>query len=78
MTKTDGRGGLEELAENYRREAQVCRRAASLVGGSQKDEWLRISAQWIRLAKEADAMCLLERPQLANSLKGTPDLLEPM
>ena len=56
MTKTDARGGFEELAENYRREAQVCRRTAGLVGGSQKEEWLRLSVEWIRLAKEADAM----------------------
>jgi hypothetical protein len=54
--KDRARGGFEELAENYRREAQVCRRTAGLVGGSQKEEWLRLSAEWIRLAKEADAM----------------------
>jgi hypothetical protein len=55
-TKTGTPSRLEELAENYRREAQVCRRMAGLADGSQKEEWLRPSAEWIRLAKEADAI----------------------
>lgn len=59
MTKTDAPSGFEELAENYRREAQVCRRMAALAGSSQKKEWLRLSAEWIRLANEADAMLCL-------------------
>jgi len=59
MTNTDAPSGFEELAENYRREAQVCRRMAALAGSCQKEEWLRLSAEWIRLANEADAMLCL-------------------
>jgi hypothetical protein len=55
MTKTDA-ACFEVLAEHYRREAEVCRRMAAATGGSQKEGWLRLSAEWIRLAKEADAM----------------------
>ena len=55
MTKTD-EPGFEVLAEGYRREAEVCRQMAAATGGSQKEEWLRLSAEWIKLAKEADAM----------------------
>jgi hypothetical protein len=55
MTKTDT-AGFEVLAENYREEAERCRRMAGVAGGSQKVEWLRLSAEWTRLAKEADAM----------------------
>jgi len=55
MTKTDA-ASFEILAENYRSEAEVCRQMADMTGGSQKKEWLRLSAEWIRLAKEADAM----------------------
>ena len=47
---------MEELAENYRREALLCLRMAGLAGGSLKEEWRRLSAEWIRLAEEADAM----------------------
>jgi hypothetical protein len=47
---------FEILAENCRREAEVCRQMAAATGSSQKEEWLRLSAEWIRLAKEADAM----------------------
>jgi hypothetical protein len=36
MTKTDARGGFEELAENYRREAQVCRRTAGSAAALKK------------------------------------------
>jgi hypothetical protein len=32
---------------------------AALTGSSQKEEWLRLSAEWIRLANEADAMLWL-------------------
>jgi hypothetical protein len=47
---------FEVLAENYRRKAEVCRHMAAATDGSQKKEWLRLSAEWIKLAKEADAM----------------------
>jgi hypothetical protein len=55
VSKTDA-PGFEVLAEDYRREAKVCRQMAAATDGSQKKEWLRLSAEWIRLAKEADAM----------------------
>jgi hypothetical protein len=55
MTKTDA-PGFEVLAQDYRREAKLCRQKAAVTAGSQKDAWLRLSAEWIRLAKEADAM----------------------
>jgi hypothetical protein len=55
MTKIDT-ASFEVLAENYREEAELCRRMAGVAGGSQKEEWLRLSAEWTRLAKEADAM----------------------
>jgi hypothetical protein len=55
MTKTDA-PGFEVLAEEYRREAKACRQMAAATDGSQKKEWLRLSAEWLRLAKEADAM----------------------
>jgi hypothetical protein len=55
VTKTDA-PCFEVLAENYRSEAEVCRQMAAATGGSQEKEWLRLSAEGIRLAKEADAM----------------------
>jgi hypothetical protein len=55
MTKTDA-ACFGVLAENYRSEAEVCRQMSAVTGGSQKEEWLQLSAEWIRLAKEADAM----------------------
>ena len=55
MTKIDA-ASFEILAENYRSEAEVCRQMADRTSGSQKKEWLRLSAEWIKLAKEADAM----------------------
>jgi hypothetical protein len=55
MTKTDT-AGFQVLAENYRSEAELCRKMAGVAVGSQKEEWLRLSAEWTRLAKEADAM----------------------
>jgi hypothetical protein len=55
MTKGDA-ASFEVLAETYRSEAEVCRKMAVITGGSQKEQWLRLSAEWIRLAKEADAM----------------------
>jgi anaerobic glycerol-3-phosphate dehydrogenase len=55
MAKTDA-PSFKVLAENYRREAEVCRQMAAATGGSQKEEWLRLCAEWMRLAKEADAM----------------------
>ena len=55
MAKTDA-PSFKVLAENYRREAAVCRQMAAATGGSQKEEWLRLCAEWMRLAKEADAM----------------------
>jgi hypothetical protein len=62
MTKA-GAVSFDVLAENYRSEAELCRRMAAATSGSQKDEWLRLSAEFIRLAKEANAQCggLLER-----------------
>ncbi|MGY8677863.1 hypothetical protein Q2941_08585 [Bradyrhizobium sp. UFLA05-153] len=55
MTTTDA-PAFEVLAEYYRSEAEVCRQMAAATGGSQKEEWLQLSAEWIGLAKEADAM----------------------
>jgi hypothetical protein len=55
MTMTDT-AGFEVLAENYREEAELCRRIAGVAGGPQKEEWLRLSAEWTKLAREADAM----------------------
>jgi hypothetical protein len=55
MTETDA-ACFEILAENYRSEAEVCRQRAAATGGSEKEEWLQLSAEWTRLAKEADAM----------------------
>jgi hypothetical protein len=55
MTKTDA-PGFEVLAEDYRREAEVCRQMAAATAGSQKKEWQGLSAEWVRLAKEADTM----------------------
>ena len=60
MTKADA-ASFEELAKNYPSEAELCRRRAVATSGSQKEEWLRLSAEWIRLAKEADAMWWLTR-----------------
>jgi hypothetical protein len=55
MTKSDA-ASFEVLAENYRSEAEVCLERAAETSGSRKEEWLRLSAEWIRLAKEADGM----------------------
>jgi hypothetical protein len=55
MTKTDA-ASFEILAEHYRSEAEVCCQKADVTEGPQKQEWLRLSAEWMRLAKEADAM----------------------
>ena len=53
MTKTDT-ACLRVLAESYRREAELCRRMAGEASGPRKEEWLQLSAEWIRL--EADTM----------------------
>jgi hypothetical protein len=44
MAKTDA-PSFKVLAENYRREAAVCRQMAAATGGSQKEEWLRLCAE---------------------------------
>ena len=55
MKKT-GPLSFQDLGKHYRREAEECRQMAAGARGSQKQEWLRLSAEWIRLAKEVDAM----------------------
>ncbi len=56
MTKSNTRATFEVLAESYRSEAEVCRQRANEITGTRKEEWLRLSDEWIKLANEADAM----------------------
>jgi hypothetical protein len=43
------------LAERYRDEAAACDQMARATDDLSKDEWLRLAAEWTRLATEADA-----------------------
>jgi hypothetical protein len=47
MTDTD--------ANRFRKEAEVCReQAAKAISPLDKEEWLRIAAEWIKLAQDAE------------------------
>jgi hypothetical protein len=43
-------------AERYRRKAEECRNAAELAGnGLDKNDWLELAAEWLKLAEDAAA-----------------------
>ena len=47
MTKTD--------ADSFRKEAEECReQAAKAISQLDKDTWLRLAAEWIKLAQAAE------------------------
>jgi hypothetical protein len=53
MTNIDA-AYLKALAENYRYEAATCDQIAR-ADRSNAEEWMRLAAEWTRLATEADA-----------------------
>jgi len=43
-----------ELAEQYNTHAEFCREAAECAVDPCKEQWLRLAAQWTKLAEEAN------------------------
>jgi hypothetical protein len=60
----------ETPAETYRREAEVCRLNAEEANNSvDKQAWLRLAADWTKLARSADLSKELQRMQIPPSSK---------
>jgi hypothetical protein len=47
---------VSDDADRFRKEAEECRQmAAKAINTRDKEEWLRLAGDWIKLAQEADA-----------------------
>jgi len=46
---------INALAEHYRHQAEICIRMAEQALSPYDEEWLRIAARWMKMARQAEA-----------------------